>query len=341
MKLGASYFANRILRHVKEDMKKMADDGCNFVVHTMSEHDTTYHTGTMKDIVGVSHEIGLEVFLDPWGVGGVFGGESFSAFVTTYPHCRQKLNFPEGDVKIPKACLNTKTFRDTMLKWVELAAKTGADGVFWDEPHLFFGDFIPLIGGKKREIWGCACEVCNDHFKQHFGYDMSCDFTEEVKIFRQLTIIHFLEFLADAAAKNGLKNSVCLLPANDPRYGVFEWERIAMIKHIDIFGSDPYWYAYKQDVAEFVRHISKDVIGVSKKYGKEPQIWIQGYRVPANREEEIKIAIDIAYNTGIRNIATWSFEGTDCMTYVRSDRPSAVWENVRSAYLGYKNKHSA
>ncbi len=54
MKLGASYFGNRILKHVREDMEKMVDDGCNFVVHTMSEHDIAYHSQTMVDIVKAS-----------------------------------------------------------------------------------------------------------------------------------------------------------------------------------------------------------------------------------------------------------------------------------------------
>lgn len=338
MKLGASYFANRILRHVREDMKKMIDDGCNFVVHTMSEHDITYHSGTMVDMVKASHDVGLEVFLDPWGVGRVFGGESFSTFVKTYPNCRQRLNFPEGEIKVYKACLNSKTFRDKMTAWIELAAETGAEGVFWDEPHLFFGEFTSLFGGKKRDIWGCTCEVCNDIFKEKYGYEMPVDFTDDVKAFRQMTIVNFLEYLANEASKKGLKNSVCLFPTTDPRYGIYEWEKVAMIKSMDIFGSDPYWYAYKQDVTEFVHSVSNEVIALSKKYNKEPQIWIQGYRVPANREEEIVTAVDVAYDAGIRNIATWSFEGTDCMTYVRSDRPDVVWQNVRNVYLKYKNK---
>ncbi|TLD40373.1 MAG: hypothetical protein JETT_3377 [Candidatus Jettenia ecosi] len=337
MKLGASYFANRILRHVREDMKKMTDDGCNFVVHTLSEHDTLYHSGTMVDIVKASHEAGLEVFLDPWGVGRVFGGESFSTFVKLYPHCRQRLNFPEGEIRTYKACLNSKTFRDTMLAWIELAAKTKAEGILWDEPHLFFGEFTSLFGGLKRDIWGCTCNVCGDIFKHTYGYEMPLDFTEDVKTFRQMTIVNFLTYLADEASEKGLKSAVCLFPTTDPRYGIYEWEKVAAIKSINIFGSDPYWYSYKQDVTEFVSRISYDVITLSEKYNKEPQIWIQGYRVPANREEEITTAIDVAYNSGIRNIATWSFEGTDCMAYVRSERPEVVWHNVRNAYLKYKN----
>lgn len=291
MKLGASYFGSRILRHVREDMKKMVDDGCNFVVHTMSEHDIAYHAGTMADIVKASQEAGLEVFLDPWGFGRVFGGESFSTFVKTYPHCRQQLNFTEGEIKVYKACLNSKTFRDTMAAWIELAAKTGAEGVFWDEPHLFFGEFTPLFGGRKRDIWGCACGVCADIFKQQLQYEMPVDFTDDVKAFRQATIVNFLEYLASLASKKGLKNAVCLFPTTDPRYGVYDWEKVAMIKSMDVFGSDPYWYAYKRDVTEFVRSVSHEVHDLSKKYAKEPQIWIQGYRVPAQREEEIATAI--------------------------------------------------
>src|SRR3989337_1448402 len=317
MKLGASYFANRILRHVREDMKKMIDDGCNFVVHTMSEHDITYHSGTMVDIVKASHDVGLEVFLDPWGVGRVFG---------------------EGEIKVYKACLNSKTFRNKMTSWIELAAETGAEGVFWDEPHLFFGEFTPLFGGKKRDIWGCTCEVCKDIFKAEYGYEMPLDFTDDVKAFRQMTIVNFLEYLANEASKKGLKNSVCLFPTTDPRYGIYEWEKVAMIKSMDIFGSDPYWYAYKQDVTEFVRNVSNEALALSKKYNKEPQIWIQGYRVPANREDEIVTAVNVAYDAGIRNIATWSFEGAGCMTYVRSERPDIVWQHVRNVYLKYKNK---
>ncbi|MCF6157035.1 MAG: hypothetical protein E3K32_00365 [wastewater metagenome] len=335
MKLGASYFGSRILRHVKEDMKMMVGDGCNFVVHTMSEHDVTYHSGTMIDIVRISQEVGLEVFLDPWGVGRVFGGESFSSFVQTYPKCRQRLNFPEGELWVNKACLNAKTFRDNMLTWIELAAKTGAEGVLWDEPHLFFGEFTPLFGDTKRDIWGCNCERCNDVFKSIYGYEIPPDFTDDIKAFRQMTIVNFLEFLADEASKKGLKNSVCLFPIKDPKYGIYDWEKVAMIKSIDVLGSDPYWYSYNQDVVEFVGRISEDVRILSGKYDKEPQIWIQGYRVPAYREEEIAMAIDVAFRSGIRNIATWSFDGTDCITYVRSERPEIVWQNVRNAYLKY------
>ena len=103
MKLGASYFGNRTLRHVEKDMEKMVQDGCNLVVHTMSEHDIAYYSQTMIDIVKVSKDIGLEVFLDPWGVGRVFGGESFSTFVKMFPEAKQRLSFNEGEINVNNA----------------------------------------------------------------------------------------------------------------------------------------------------------------------------------------------------------------------------------------------
>jgi len=331
MKLGASYFGNRILRHVREDMEKMINDGCNYVVHTMSEYDITYHPENMIDIVKAGKEAGLSVFLDPWGVGRVFGGESFSTFVKQYPGARQKLSFAEGDINANKACLNSQAFKAKMIEWIELAAQTEADGIFWDEPHLFYGELTELFG-KKRIIWGCACTACKDIFKDYYGYEMPLDFTEHVTEFRQNTILNFIEYLSDVSSKKGLKNAVCVFPSNEPKYGIYQWEGIVKMKNIDIFGSDPYWFCYNKNVSDFVKTISCEVVKLCEKFHKEPQIWIQGFRVPEGREEEVSTAIKVAYDSGVRNIATWSFEAGACMSYISSDRPDMVWDKISTKY---------
>ncbi|GJQ58152.1 MAG: hypothetical protein D8M57_07575 [Candidatus Scalindua sp. AMX11] len=331
MKLGASYFGNRILRHVKEDMGKMVRDGCNFVVHTMSEHDVAYHSRNMVDIVTVSRELGLEVFLDPWGVGRVFGGESFSTFVKQFPDSRQRLSFTEGDIKVNKACLNAKPFRDAMLKWIELAAHTGAEGVFWDEPHLYYGELSDLFG-KKKIVWGCTCRTCEALFRDCYGYEMPREFTEEVKAFRQNTIVDFIGFLSEASAKQGLRNSICVLPMPEPKYGLYQWEKIAQIENIDIFGSDPYWFCYEKEVEDFVGRISQEVVRLCERYQKEPQIWIQAFRVPQGRESEVSTAIGTAFDSGVKNMATWCFDAGACMSYISSDRPEIVWDTVSKKY---------
>ncbi|MFQ5965601.1 MAG: hypothetical protein ACE5KZ_15105 [Candidatus Scalinduaceae bacterium] len=336
MKLGTSYFGNRTLRHVREDMEKMLNDGCNFVIHTMSEHDIAYHSQTMVDIVKVSKEVGLEVFLDPWGVGRVFGGESFSTFVKLLPESRQRLSFAEGEIKVNKACLNTKAFRDEMLQWIEHAASTGAEGVFWDEPHLFYGEFKDLFG-KTRVIWGCTCTTCKDIFKDYYGYEMPLDLTEDIKEFRQNTILKFIEYLSDISSKKGLQNAVCVFPIKDPKYGIYQWEELVKMKNIDIFGSDPYWFSYNKCVRDFVGSVSREVVQLCGKYNKEPQIWIQGFKVPKGREREVSTAIEVATELSIENIATWCFEAGACMSYISSDRPEIVWDIISRKYKELNN----
>ncbi len=331
MKLGASYFGNRILKHVQSDMRQMVEDGCNFVVHTMSEEDVAYYSETMVDIVKVSKGAGLEVHLDPWAVGRVFGGESFSNFVKSRPDARQQLSFHECDFRVNKACLNSRAFRQWMDSWIELAVRTGADGVFWDEPHLYFGELAPLFG-PKQQVWGCVCNTCKNIFKDTYGYEMPLDFTDDVMKFRQRTILDFIEYLCNVASNKGLKNSICLFPTSEPKYGIYEWEEVLKIKNIDVFGSDPYWLCFNKDVKDFVGDVSRQVINLCKKYKKEAQIWIQGFRIPNGKENEVSEAIQVAYDAGVRNIATWSFEAGACMSYIKSERPSIVWANIVEKY---------
>lgn len=331
IRLGASYFGSRHLKHLKKDMQEMVESGCNFVVHTMSEEDMTYYADTMTEVVKVSKEVGLEVFLDPWGVGRAFGGEAFSNFISQNPQCRQRLSLAEGELFADKACLNSTSFRRLMEGWIELAASTGASGVFWDEPHLYYGELIPLFG-KKQEVWACACHTCQWLFKERFGHDMPRDFTEEVMQFRQATILRFIQSLSQEAAKKGLKNALCLFPLHDPRYGVYRWEEALKDKNLDIFGTDPYWLCFNRAVEDFVREVSREVVALCNKYGKEPQIWIQGFRIPTGREEEVGQAIRTAYGEGVRNLAVWSFQGAYYMSHLRCDRPEVVWKRVTEGY---------
>ncbi len=333
--LGASYFGSRHLDHIKRDMAAIAESGCNMVVHTMSEEDMTYYPETMVQVVKASKEAGLQVFLDPWGVGRVFGGEAFSNFVSINPRERQRMELPEGELWADKACLNSATFRKMMEAWVELAAHTNAHGVFWDEPHLYYGELKPLFG-KKRDVWACSCGVCKRLFRDKFGYEMMGQFSDDITRFRQATILGFIESLSGLAVSKGLINSLCVLPARDARFGIYEWEKALENKYLSIFGSDPYWLSYEKDMEAFVRGVSRDVVVLCKKHNKEPQIWIQGYRVPQDREDEVKRAIEIAHEEGVRNIAVWSYGGSACMSYLRSERPEEVWKKVSEGFIGLR-----
>ena len=122
MKLGCSYFGNRILKHAKVDMQELVDMGCTYVVHTFNENDMVFYHKNIGEMVALSHELGLEVHIDPWGVGKVFGGESFSNFVMQNPDAVQMVSDgkPAG-----MACPNHPKFRAFMREWTDAAVETG------------------------------------------------------------------------------------------------------------------------------------------------------------------------------------------------------------------------
>ena len=73
--VSVSYFGNRMPRHfIERDLPEMVQMGCTFVLHTFSEYDMDYYSGAVAEMVAASKHAGLDVYLDPWGVAGVFGG---------------------------------------------------------------------------------------------------------------------------------------------------------------------------------------------------------------------------------------------------------------------------
>jgi hypothetical protein len=90
--VGVAYFGNRIPRHVAKDMSDLADRGFTGVLHTFSENDLAHYPGTIRRIVEISREEGLEVQLSPWGLGGIFGGEAETAFTAGHPEGAQVLS---------------------------------------------------------------------------------------------------------------------------------------------------------------------------------------------------------------------------------------------------------
>ncbi len=319
IKVGISYFGVRNPLHVAQDLHEMASNGIDFVVHTYSENDMAFYHGTMIEIVELTHRMGMEVYIDPWGVLGVFGGEAFSRFVPRNRDASQI--FSDGEYA-PAACPNNPKTADYMMEWLEKAAETGADVVFFDEPHF----------AGRPDKWACRCEHCQRKFEEMYGHPMPTELTPEVMEFRFQSIAQFLQKLARKAKELGMKTAVCMLPRE---HEAEHWERIFSMPEIDIVGTDPYWVPRGltgEDVYKHVRKFADMVMELAKKHGKEPQIWIQLFRIPAGHESDIEIAVQAARDAGVKNLAAWSFRGTSYMSYIRSDNPELAWATLLKAY---------
>jgi len=325
VKTGIGYFDCRSLRHVLDDLDDIVAHNCTYVVHCLSEADLAFYKETMKEIVAATHEKGLEVWIDPWGVGGTFGGETFSRFVASNPRATQ---LRSDGKRAPLACPNQRSFRRFMKGWVEAAAYIGADVVLWDEPHWFSG----ILTGEDTEAWACRCGRCRALFKREYGYDMPFELTEEVQAFRQGAMVDFLTEMSSYARSLGTRNALCVLPSELPELGFSDWDLPASIPAMDIFGTDPYWFVFYTDPVEFVSYYTRKVVELCKKHGKDDHIWVQGFKVPAGREDEIRVAIEAAAANGATNIAAWSYLGCGSMSSFASEQPKVVWGTIGRAY---------
>jgi N-acetylmuramic acid 6-phosphate etherase len=320
MPIGVSYFGNRILRHVAADMDDVAARGFTGVLHTMSENDLTYYRDTIGRLVEISHAAGLFVQIGPWGVGRTFGGEAESLFVANHPHVGQVL---DSGRPVAAGCLNSEAYREFVRSWAAAAVETGADRVFWDEPHWAH----PAHFDEPLERWGCRCPRCVQRWCDETGDDdMPAELTADVRVFRERCLVEFLGELTAYVASLGGRSTVCLLPHTSGSLGVADWSSIARLPGLATLATDPYWKAFNEPVGPFVTEFSERVAQQAAAAGVESQIWIQGFRLGPEDADDIRTAVAAARAAGVDDLWTWGYEACGHMSYLDTKEPERVWE---------------
>ena len=328
MPIGVSYFGNRILRHVAADMDDLAARGFTGVLHTMSENDLTYYRDTLGRIVEISHAAGLFVQVGPWGLGRTFGGEAESLFVANHPHVGQIL---DSGRPVAAGCLNSEAYREFVRSWAAAAVETGADRIFWDEPHWAH----PAHFDEPLERWGCRCPRCVQRWCDETGDDdMPAELTAGVRVFRERCLVEFLGELTAYVAGLGGSSTVCLLPHTTGSLGLADWSAVARLPGVATLATDPYWKAFDEPVGPFVTEFSERVAQQAAAAGIEPQIWIQGFRLGPDDADDIRAAVAAARAAGVDDLWTWGYEACGHMSYLGTRHPERVWEALTAALTG-------
>ncbi len=332
MHRGISYYDSRFADHAFADIDRIKEAGCTYVVHTFSEQDMMFNKENVADIIAYTKEKGMEAHVDPWGVAGIFGGETFSYFVTRNHHC---LQVKSDGSKAQLACINHPDLVDFMYRWIDEATGIGADIIFWDEPHFYLPGWFNVK--EPMDVWGCRCDICQDLYRKMFDEPMPQKETDEVQKFKLHSLIEFLRKMFFYSARKGLKNTTCMLPFELMRDSG-SWEKVASLPDLYGFGTDPYWTSVKKlrvkfDLDEYMRPFCKEVKRLADIYNLRSHIWIQNFSIPQGEEDIITQAIDIALSEGIEDICAWTYFGAKGMASLRSDRPQVVWDTLRKSYL--------
>ena len=324
LRTGCAYHGNRMLSHAITDMKEIAAADMDIVVHMLSHTDWERHDQVMADIFKATEAEGLEVWVDNWGIGGAPGDRSH--FLGYHPEAHTY--YGDGIMHPFQICLNAPSYRQFVKDWVDEVARLGGKTVFWDEPN------IPTTKIPDTDDYysACTCPTCRKMFEEKFNKPMPAVMDADVIKFRNDVLVEFHDFVSEYAAKAGMTNVICFMPyqlnmdsTQDKRRGGLDIAKICQMPHIDNISTDPYWFGREPGHEyEYVYNTTKACVDIADKYGKDHNIWIQGYNAPIGREDEIISATEAAYDAGARTILSWGFHGCESNNY-RSRNPERSW----------------
>jgi N-acetylmuramic acid 6-phosphate etherase len=315
---GCAYFGVRIVRHVERDLDDLVRRGFTGVLHTYSENDLAYYRDTMKRIVDASHARGLEVQMNPWGLGRTFGGEAESRFVTMNPDACQVL---DDGRRVAAACLNNPRYRSFCAEWADAALDAGADLVFWDEPHWVVPEHVGVDDDTR---WSCRCDVC----RERFGRDFPAELDDEVLAFREASLVDFLGELTSHVRSRGGRNTVCLLPAVEGAHGVRDWDAVASLPGVDVFATDPYWKSFDEEAGPFVRRFAKLLVETAKRHAVTSELWVPAFRLTAADIPDLEDAVSAARAAGVERVWVWGYEACAHMSHLATPDSLEVWERA-------------
>ena len=343
LKTGAAYHGNRMLSHAIQDMTEMAKADMDVVVHMLSHTDWERHNQVMADIFKASEDVGLEVWVDNWGLGGFPGDKSH--FLCYHPEAR--VYYGDGKMHPYHICLNSPIYRQFCKDWIEEVKKLGGKKIFWDEP------LIPAIQieGTDDYYSACTCPTCKKLFERKYNKPMPEIMDEDVAAFRNDTLIEYHAFVSEYAASMGIESAICLMPhqilggqntntTRQQKMMELPLQKLCSIKTIADIGTDPYWFentdpSVMGNPYQYVYNNAKACVDVANAFFKKNNVWVQGYNAPRGREEEIITATEAIYDAGARTILSWGFHGCESNNY-RSHNPVKSWAMTVEAFRRIK-----
>ena len=326
LRTGVAYYGNRMLNHAINDMKDIARCDMDIVVHMLTHNDIERSFDVMKDIFKATEAEGLEVWVDNWGIGGAPGDKGH--FLAYHPEAHTY--YGDGLMHPYQICLNAPSYREFVKDWINKVVELGGKTIFWDEPN------IPhqLIPGTDDYYSACTCPTCRKLFEERFGKPMPIVMDADVAKFRNDVMIEFHNFISQYSNSLGVKNVICFMPyqlagmtkqTEKEKLLNFDIDQVCAMPYIDNIGTDPYWYSRDiESPYEYNYNATKLCLEKAAKYGKDHNIWIQGYNAPIGREEEIIEATEGVYDAGAKTILSWSYRGAESHSY-RSKNVERSW----------------
>ena len=317
---GVSYFGVRNPQHFRRDLEDIARLGFTYIVFTFSENDHRFYQGSVAESVRLTRQRGLRAYVDPWGVGGIFGGEAFTERGAWDLEGQQRRS--DGR-PLPLLCPNADATRAYLNRWIDTVAEVlQPDAIFWDEPHFY----LPFGEARAQGLWACCCPRCGERFASEFGRPLPDTETADVRRAKRSAIVELLGGMTAMAGEKGLRNIVCLLTDPDSLDDLeSQWEPYAAMPHVEVLAADPYPLWYGRDITT-TGAFCKALQHLGGRYGKATQMWVQGFRVAREGAPLLGQEMRLMAACGIRDIAMWSYLATAYMSSHACEDSEEVWK---------------
>ena len=321
-------------------MQDIRDSGFDYVVHCFTESDLLWGLESMREIVRISREIGLEVHLDPWGVAGVFGGEALSKYVTWNTDACQVMG--DGST-VGVICLNQPKLLPFLKEWIDAGVDIGAMCSFsMNRTGIRATSGISAkVVGPGADRWSCRCAVCQELFRDAHGTDMPATRTAEVQKFRSDAVLRLTTELIGYAKSKGATTDLCLLPQGMTfdLVGVEDWDPFRRDSGTRYVWHRPLLAGWRSRADGAICSSERDRGPRSvRQTPVEDQYWVQGYGFPKGTEHEIADAIGIANEEGMTDIAIWSYRACEPMSKLWSEDIDASWAVVTETLARYRQE---
>ena len=163
---------------------------------------------------------------------------------------------------------------------------------------------------------------------------MPTELTDEVKTFREASIVDFLREMAAHVASRDGKSTVCLLPLVEGPHGISDWDAVASLPGVATLATDPYWKNFDEPAGPFVERFARLVADTSARNAIEPQLWVPSFGLMHEDLPELEAAVASARAAGVEDVWTWGYEACAHMTSLATPDAPLVWAAVSKALTG-------
>lgn len=337
LRTGVAYYGNRMPSHTQLDMEELARADMDIVVHMLTHIDWARNKKAMKENVRITKELGMEAWVDNWGLAGSPGETTY--FLALHPEAR--MIFSDGQPQPIMPCLNNPDYRQFMHDWIDAAAEIGGEAIFWDEPYIPAKRIIPGNNELSNRPYCCTCPSCQRIFEERYNRKMPPVMDEDVVEFRAHTVADYYREMTNHSGKLGMRNATCVMQSGQVGINLEQLSLLGALPHMDSLGSDPYWQHLHSTTGlpdgpyEYVYNKTKKSIEKSDEVGKDHNIWIQAYAHKRGHEEEIIEAVHAAYDAGARTLLAWSFHGAES-NQSAAENPRKTWNMLVEAFKRIK-----